>query len=111
MFYQPRHSTTASAFKLKAKFWCTLIALITTLSFIALIAITTTHHHANTQETADCSFCSVASNKTGGNLTALVLSIASFFVLFLTTAPTLRSAFYVRAKLSPPACGPPGQIS
>jgi hypothetical protein len=77
------------------------------LSFIALISIASTHLHSTTQETADCSSCSVASDKTDGNLVALTLSIVSFFVLFLTAVPMLYSACYVNIKLSPPACGPP----
>jgi hypothetical protein len=97
--------------KLRIKSWDALIALITALSFIALISIASTHLHVTAQETIDCSFCSVASDKTGGDLANVSLAVAGFFILFLTAAPRLRSACYASIQLFPPSCGPPIRFS
>jgi len=105
-------SKTAAAFtfKLKAKTWCVLVALITALAFLALTSAAATHYHSTAQESHECSICCAIADKVGGNSVVPSILIAHFFVLFALAIQTLTSNFYSTPQLLPPGCGPPGIV-
>jgi hypothetical protein len=110
MFNQLHQLTNHSSFRLKAKGWCALVALVTSLAFISLVSTAVTHHHTTTQESQDCSICSAVSNKVVGPVAAPVVVLTQFFLLFALAVSALRSSSYRTESLLPPSCGPPGLI-
>jgi len=110
MFNKLRQLTNQSSFKLKAKGWCALVALVTSLAFISLVSTAVTHYHTTAQESQDCSICSVAAHKIDGPVSAPIVAITQFFLLFALAVLALRSSTYRTESPLPPSCGPPGLI-
>ena len=111
----PLHHSPASAFlkvtgKRMRTTWCALIAFITALAFIALVSTSVSHIHQTSQETQDCSICSIVTDKVGSGFTATALPVTRFVVLFAIAALTLSSSLHATALLLPRSCGPPGSI-
>ena len=93
--------------KAKGKTCCALVALITALAFITLVSTSVSHVHQSSQETQDCSLCSVVTDKIGGGFSATALVLTRYVVLFAIAALTLRSSLHATARLLPRSCGPP----
>jgi hypothetical protein len=94
----------------RAKTWCALVALITALAFISLVSTAATHYHTTTQDSQDCSVCSVVSHKVGGSFAAPTVKLAQFFVLFEVALTVQFRNFFSCTNLYPPGCGPPTQV-
>jgi hypothetical protein len=104
------HSTNRKSFKMKARLWCALVALITSLAFVSLVSTAVTHYHATAQESQDCSICSVAAHKIDGPVAAPTVVNTQFFLLFALAVLALRSSSYRTDSPLPPSCGPPDLI-
>lgn len=87
-----------------------MVALLTALSFIALVSTAVTHYHGTSQETQDCSICAVVADKIGSANAPAALIAAQLFVLFSVVTASLRNASYANSELLPPSCGPPDYI-